>query len=293
MSDSNLVLDSAGWSRVVTGDGSITLAHPLHGQTCHSRAGAWTEARERYALACRVRERALELQRAGRATFHLLDVGTGLGLNIAAALESLDGTGVALDVVTLESERSVIEATLTLGSTAIPELERHHGVVRRSLARALATIDARESHDGSARAQAGEGGELATEACVELGQGHVRLHLGDGRATIHRIERNPVFDAVFLDAFSPGVDASLWEPDFISEIAARMAPASLLSTYTVSIGVRAALLNAGLSVGLGERVGTKASGTLAGKGSAIEALDSRTQRRIEARASVLRHEIRP
>ena len=105
------------WQLLVTDDGSPTLVHPVHGEACHSRAGAWLESRERYARACRVRERAEELARRGERVFRLLDVGTGLGLNVAAALDALEGTGVVLDVVTLELDASVIERTLSLART--------------------------------------------------------------------------------------------------------------------------------------------------------------------------------
>jgi tRNA U34 5-methylaminomethyl-2-thiouridine-forming methyltransferase MnmC len=263
------VTEAASWTSVVTGDGSLTLAHPRHGQTCHSKAGAWTEARERYAAACRIRERALD---AGRRELRVLDVGTGLGLNIAAALECVRGSGVALDVTSLEIDVAVIEATLALGPQANFELEREHAVVREALARA--------PH-----------GETVTVANLSL-----RLLLGDGRTTIRELERRPVFDAVFLDPFSPGVDGALWEPDFLAEIAARMAPLSLLSTYTVSLGVRAGLRAAGLRVGVGPRVGTKASGTLASPDLDLARPDPRTERRIEARArsaGTERAEIRP
>jgi tRNA U34 5-methylaminomethyl-2-thiouridine-forming methyltransferase MnmC len=215
------VTEAADWKRVTTGDGSITLAHPLHGQTCHSRAGAWTEARERYAAACRVHERALELARSGQESFRLLDIGTGLGLNLAAALEALEGTGVVLAATTLEIDPSVIEATLALGSVSPPELEARHALVRASLARAL---------------------RGPSDATVPLSSGTLRLLLGDGRATILSLEPQLKFDAVFLDPFSPGVDAPLWEPGFLGAVAARMAPSSMLSTYSVSLRVRAALL---------------------------------------------------
>lgn len=257
--------DVAAWTRVVTDDGSITLAHPTHGQTCHSRAGAWTEARERYAAACRMRERALELAAEGRASLCVLDIGTGLGLNIAAALEALDSTGVALDVTSLEIDAGVIEATLALGPSSIPSLEAVHFGVRSALSSALPA----------------KSGERAA-----LGSGSLRLLLGDGRATILTLERSPMFDAVFLDPFSPAVDAPLWEPAFLAEVAARMAPRSLLSTYTVSLGVRAALRSAGLRVGSGPRVGTKAAGTLASPDRVLAPLDARTERRMAARASL-------
>ena len=57
----------SGWVERRTADGSWTLAHGVHGETFHSLAGAWTQARERYAGACRMRERARELAEAGVA----------------------------------------------------------------------------------------------------------------------------------------------------------------------------------------------------------------------------------
>ncbi len=260
------------WLRVETADGSFTLAHPDHGETCHSRAGAWTESRERYARSCRVHERALELARAGASRFRLLDVGTGLGLNLAAALEALEGTGLALDAVSLECDERVIRATLAAGASALPELERRHAPVRDALARALA-------RPPGTRVACGD---------PATGAGSLRLVLGDARATLRRLPPDERFDAVFLDPFSPRVDPPLWEPQFLAAVAERMARGSLLATYTVSARVRAGLLAAGLAVAPLGRVGTKAGGTLASPDRVLDAFDARTARRLRARVDRLR-----
>ena len=254
--------ESAIWTRVVTGDGSTTLAHPAHGQTCHSKAGAWTESRERYAQACRVRTHALELAARGATLFRVLDVGTGLGLNLAAALEALDGTTLALTAVSLELDRAVIEATLALGASPLADLERWHAPVRVALAQALS---------------------VPSGTPVELQGGSLQLHLDDGRAIIPVLDPALRFDAVFLDPFSPAVDPALWEAEFLAHVARRMAPGSMLSTYTVSLGVRAALAGAGLNVGRGAQVMTKAAGTLASPDRELEPLDAKTLRRMEVR----------
>jgi chorismate dehydratase len=252
-----------GWERVVTGDGSITLAHPVHGETCHSREGAWTQARERYALGCRVRERALELRTEGRASLALLDVGTGLGLNIAAALEAVDRTGAALDVTSLEIDRGVIEGALEIGPQPVPELEQVHAPVRDALRRAL---------------------DRGPGATVPLAGGSLRLFLGEGRAVLDALDPHARFDAVFLDPFSPRVDPPLWEPDCLAAIAARMASGSVLSTYSAAVRVRTGLLAAGLRVGPGARVQKKAMGTLASPDRDLAPFDARTRRRLLARA---------
>ncbi len=240
------------WTPIRTADGSPTLVHPVHGEACHSRAGAWQEARERYAVACGLAE-------FRGAEFRLLDIGTGLGLNIAAALEALAPTKASLRVVTLEKDASVLRATLGLAFPA--EVDRWHAPVRAAMTSAL---------DG------------AQEAA--LAGGTLRLLLGDARDNLPRLPRDLAFDAVFLDPFSPRVEPDLWQLAFLREIARRMAPGSRLSTYSASMSVRAGLLAAGLRVGAGARVGTKSSGTLASPDEVPGAFDARTQRRLAKRA---------
>ena len=258
------------WVPVRTADGSWTLAHPDHGETCHSRAGAWSEALERYARPCRLRERALELRTSGRGVVRVLDVGTGLGWNIAAALHELSGTGVRLEVLSLELDRRVIEHAL--------ELFRAHG--------AALAAEPRSAYEPVAAALA----RGAPRAGVALGSndGRLELLLGDARSNLAAYD-GPAFDAVFLDAFSPRVAPDLWQPAFLAELARRMASASLLSTYTVSLAVRAGLTAAGLRVGPGPRVGTKAAGTLASPDRELPAFDPRTARRVAARTLQIRN----
>jgi len=237
------------WAPVTTADGSVTLRCPRTGALAHSAAGAWTEARERYVQATRLAERPRPVR--------VLDVGTGLGWNLAAALDAAD----PLDVVTLELDRGPIEAALALaeaGGLGPPDLVRRHEPVARSL---------REALDGS-------GGP------VDLGRGRLRLLLGDARRTLPGLGPAPAFDVVFLDPFAPGEDPPLWEPEFLGEVAARLAPGGLLSTYTASLAVRARLASAGLRVGPGPRVGDKAQGTLASPDLALPAFDARTQRKL-------------
>jgi len=233
--------------------------HPGHGQACHSESGAWTEARERYAAACRLRERAS----AGRP-MRLLDVGTGLGLNLAAAHEALDGTGAALEVVTLESDPSVIESCLELGpgsASAAPWAR----ATRELLSLALARPDQPIHHE----------------------RGELTLVLGNARERIGDLPEARPFDAVFLDPFSPQVDSELWQHDFLAAIAARMAPDAILSTYTTSLRVRVGLAAAGLNLAAGPRVGAKAGGTLASHAEIGPPLDSRTVRRVRKRVRAL------
>jgi chorismate dehydratase len=244
------------WTPVRTADGSWTLRHEGHGEACHSLAGAWRQARERYAAPCRLREIALE-----RGVVRLLDIGTGLGLDLAAAVDALRDTGARLEATTLELDRGVVEAALSLRDWP-DEVERCHEPVRRSLRAVLS---------GSERVQVdGTGVPLTLQALF-----------GDARETIRRVSGR--FDAVFLDPFSPRIDGALWQTDFLRELAARMEPEAVLSTYSASLEVRANLARAGLLVGRGPRVGTKAEGTLASHARPLPPLDPRTARKLARR----------
>ncbi len=251
---------SGGWIPVRTEDGSSTLRHPLHGEACHSLSGAWLQARERYVGPCRLRERAA---RGDRAVLRLLDIGTGLGLNLAAAFEALEGTGIRLEALTFERDPSVLEAALRL----LAEDGGVEGALRAVQGEVLALL-AGAASEGSTRAH-------------ELGsRGSIRLFLGDARREILRLPIRPLFDAVFLDPFSPGREPELWSEPFLREIALRMAPESRLSTYSCAFRVRRALVRAGLWVGQGPRVGKKAEGTLASPDGNLPPLSDRILRRL-------------
>ncbi len=244
------------WTPRRTEDGSWTLVHPGHCEACHSRSGAWLEARERYANACRLAERSGEVR--------LLDVGTGLGWNLAAALAALEGGRAELHVATLESDPSVLRAALALFARP----EARHGpwepwldVVRRSLALAVEAPGAEEG--------------------VPLGErGTLRLLLGDARHELARLDGEAPWDAVFLDPFSPRTDPALWEPAFLASVASRMGPGSWLSTYSAAFPVRLALARAGLRVGRGPRVGAKAEGTVASPDLDPPPLPAKVARRL-------------
>ena len=175
----------------MTADGSVTLVSTAVGQACHSRSGAWLEARERYALPTCLRERARALALSGDdRPVRLLDVGTGLGLTIAAALDALEGTGIRLDVVSLERDASVLAAAARIGRDAMSvdgagsaaDLGRSWAPVLEALARA-----ARHRTD----AHRTDAGPDSTSEPLGADRGRLRLLLGDGRETTLRLMCRP------------------------------------------------------------------------------------------------------
>jgi len=253
---------SEHWIERRTADGSSTLAHGAHGETFHSLSGAWTQARERYARECRLRERALELARAGTRTLRLLDIGTGLGFNLAAALEALDGTGVELEATSLERDAELL-ARVAQDPREPADLELWHAHVRSALRAAFA----RPADDA-----------------VPLATGRLRLRIGDARASLADLPDGARFDAVFLDPFSPRVEPDLWSREFLAAVARRMDPGSRLSTYSAATEVRVGLHAAGLRVGPGVPVGEKREGTLASPDQELTSFEPRIQRRLVSRA---------
>ncbi len=228
------------------------------GATCHSTAGAWTQARERYAAPCRLAELGRE-----RAVVRVLEVGTGLGLNLAAALQALAPSGARLQVCSLELDSAVIEASLGLPQSV--ECVRWLEPVRGALRAALG------ERSGGAREFDGAAGSL-------------ELRLGDAAQTL--AELGPAsFDAVFFDPFAPADEPSLWTRAVLASVARAMTPHAILSTYSAALEVRAGLLAAGLRVGQGPRVGRKAQGTLASFTAPLPPLHPRLARRIAARAA--------
>ena len=260
-----------------TEDGSATLVDGS-GRACHSSSGAWTQARERYAAGLGLG------RRRDLATCRLLDVGTGTGLNLAAALEALAPAGVPLVVHALECSRGVLERSLAL---TWPAATPWHGQVQEALAAAL---------DQGAEARAARG--------VPLGDGG-RLHLclGDGRAELPRLDPGVRFDAVHLDPFAPAEAPELWEAEFLAQVARRMDPGARLVTYSASLEVRARLALAGLVVGRLGKVGAKAEGTAAerprdpgrpgepGPAGPLEPLVPRTARKLARRVERMRRDV--
>lgn len=260
---------------VRTGDGSFTLTGAGHGQAAHSTFGARTEARERYARLCIDGPFDAPIARgSGGAPWRLLDIGLGLGLNTTAAWERLlacRGAGARLAVVALENDRGIVERALALPPDPDPGFAALHARTSAALRAALDCGAERWS------------GEVAPGFELEV-------RFGDARATLLAAPECGPFDAVFLDPFSPGVDGALWELDFLAAVARRMAEPAVLSTYSAATRVRGALAAAGLTVGVGPRLGPKAEGTLATRGLAVPSFDPRTAARVARRAKELADE---
>lgn len=213
---------------VETGDGSYSLFSSAYQESYHSRGGALTEARDRFIGPCRIREIARE-----KGEVSILEVGFGLGVNLAAtlyALKEVEGLE-KISYTTTEMDRDLLAF---LPQVPIPDELAAEFAVVHELARAEQVVD--------------DGREL-------------HLLVGDARETLTSIE-GP-FDAVYLDAFSPKKNPELWTVDFFRELHRLITPEGLVSTYSMAARIRLAFLAAGFAIGPGPKAAHKTEGTLA------------------------------
>jgi tRNA U34 5-methylaminomethyl-2-thiouridine-forming methyltransferase MnmC len=206
------------WTPQITKDGSYTFFSEAFNETFHSKQGAKAEAFTKFALAS-------DLPRlAQQASLQLLDVCYGLGYNSAAALETIWQVNPDCQVTLygLENDATVPQAAIApalLGDWSPP--------VQQALT-ALAL------------------GDLAALPQNLTGQ----LLIGDARQTIQELAAQAFqAQAIFFDPFSPRRCPQLWTVEFFQQVARCLATPGKLTTYSRSAAVRAAMQEAGLTIG--------------------------------------------
>lgn len=279
----------ATWLTRWTADGSPTLEREADGAVMHSLDGAWTQACLRYAACVWTPESLRRGQRGAPAgPLRLLDIGAGSGLNLAAALAWTVPRGIQLDATCIELDPAGLEAAGDWAGLGPTGSEHSGGGASGGGAGPPGPRlpDWRPWH----RMALGLLGLQGTGIAAKAPEGpRASLLAGDGRDILPRMAPGGAFQGVFLDPFAPAQEGALWEPAFVAEVVARMAPGARLSTYSSSLAVRTSLAAAGLRVGRGPRVGGKAQGTLGVRPGGGEPahpwsdLDSRTGAKLQRR----------
>ena len=218
---------SERYSLVATQDGSYTYFSHQYQDIYHSRGGALTEALYRYYYSCHIP------QKAARGRLALLDIGFGLGINLAVTLHQLQQLPFRGEFFALSLEK---DRHLLAQLPHFPYPPQLQGVVPWIL-------------------------HLAERGEVSAGPFHLKLILGPAEETIQQIEGR--FDAIYLDPFSPKKNPELWSLDFFRHLRRLLALDGIVSTYSSAVSVRVNLLAAGFRIGLGPTVAGKRSGTLA------------------------------
>ncbi len=226
---------------VPTSDGSLTLINKFYGEPYHSQtAGAVREALYKFVYPSKILERAKR-----KEVVKILDVGFGLGYNIAIALKHIweINPNVKVEVISLEKE-------LKKDVPLLPEPYR-------------------ETH------------KLVLSAIPEYEDERLKLKvlLGDARKEIQTLKDFKA-DAVFHDAFSPYKNPELWTYEFLKLIKENIDPYGYWVSYSSALCVRKALFLLGFQVGSSKEVGRKRKGTVASLRAPVPPLDEDEVRKL-------------
>ncbi len=124
---------------------------------------------------------------------------------------------------------------------------------------------------------------LDTYAELKTTQFDLKIVFGDARDSIKTLPDN-YFNGIYLDAFSPKKNPSLWTVEWLKELYRVSTEDCILSTYCSSIGFRKALLESNWKIYEGGSFGKKKTSTRAiktGKTNA-EILEKLNQSKIPA-----------
>ena len=226
---------------VPTSDGSLTLINKFYGEPYHSQtAGAIRESLYKFIYPSKIIEKARK-----EKIIRILDVGFGLGYNIAIALKHIweINPNVKVEIVSLEKD---VKKDIPL----LPEpYKEFHKLV-------LSAIP--EYEDEKLK---------------------LRVFLGDARKEIRKLT-NFKANAVFHDAFSPYKNPELWTYEFLKLIKENIDPYGYWVSYSSALCVRKALFLLGFQVGSSREVGRKRKGTVASLKAPVPPLDEDEVRKL-------------
>lgn len=216
-------------SKIITADKSETFLNEEVGECYHSLKGAAEEARQKYAIPCKIRELAKT-----KGKIRILDVCFGLGYNSAMAIsEALEeNPRCEIEVIGLENDAEIISRIQEV-TPPISFYVHYQKLTPQNL-------------------------ELKHKKVS------VRVLLGDARETIKQLGDNH-FDAVFYDPFSPKTSPQMWEIPLFQEVWRVMNSSAILATYTCARMARDNMSKAGLMYDDGPIWGRRGPGTMATK----------------------------
>jgi radical SAM protein (TIGR01212 family) len=217
---------------VTTDDGSITFFSQDWKEHYHTKTGARLEADKKF-----VEPSGLN-HKLQTANLKLLDVCFGLGNNTLAALCSAAKSKHQLDVTALEMDKRIVRAASQFFKTLETDPVNWREVLKK----------------------------LCTDATCHPPHATLSLQWGDARWLIQRLE-NEAFDIVFHDPFSSQHCPELWTVEFFQQLHRVMKPDGVLLTYSSSLPVRGAMLEAGFIIGETKPGHQMGNGTIAAKRS--------------------------
>jgi radical SAM protein (TIGR01212 family) len=217
---------------IATADGSVTFFSEDWKEHYHTKTGARLEADKKFVEPSGV---AAKLQ---TANLKLLDVCFGLGNNTLAAFCEAAKSKHRLDVTALEMDKRIVRAASQFFKTLETD-----------------PVDWKEALE-----------ELLNSNQSKIGNHQSKILWGDARRLIQRLE-DEAFDIVFHDPFSSQHCPELWTVEFFQQLYRVMKPDGVLLTYSSSLPVRGAMLEAGFLIGETRPEHQMGNGTIAAKRS--------------------------
>ncbi len=214
--------------KIVTADNSETYVDEELGEAYHSHTGAVEEALRKYAIPCKIKEKA----KTGK--IRILDMFFGMGYNSAMAIDVAleENPDCVIEVVGLEKDSKIIE-----------KIQEVNPLIKSFSYYRELTLDNLE---------------------VDKGNVKVKILLGCAKETIKQLKEED-FDAIFFDPFSPKTQPKMWSEDIFKEVYRVMKPTANFATYSCARLGRENMAKAGLFYDDGPMVGRRGPGTVATK----------------------------
>lgn len=199
---------------LISDDGSLTLTHPLFGDTYHSTAGAVGESMHVYI------ENGLKTVAQSHDEIKTLEMGFGSGLNFLLTVEYALQNNLKIDYTTIELFPVDMEIIMMLG------YEKYVSAQTYELYKAAHLV------------QWGERVVLSDKICItKISQSLPDVRLDRGK-----------IDLVYYDAFAPDTQPELWSEEIFSMIHDAVCEGGVLVTYSAKGVVKQALRAAGFEV---------------------------------------------
>ncbi len=246
--------------KIVTADGTETFFNPEFNEAYHStKAGAYTESLHKFVNPSKIEELA-----KNNTEISILDVGFGLGYNVAVAFKKAVSVNphIKLNIFSIEKDETVLQKIKKLN---IPDNLKDFYEKLNSLKKSEIKI----------------GKNIYSTYQLEDKNLSLKIINAEGRKVIKDLVQEKIkFDAVFWDAFSPKVNTEMWTVDLFKLVKEIMKEHAVFATYSASLAVRKGLTEAGFKIGLVEPIGRKSYSTVATIKGNITPLTEKEKRRL-------------
>lgn len=247
---------------VITRDRTKTVYNFDYGEAYHStKAGAFTESLEKF-----VKPSGVENLLKENKTVRVLDVGFGLGYNVATLINFVKSISKSpsVEIISIEKDEEFIK---NIKSITYPEVLKEEYNIITSL---------KEHHTeiGGKKVRCFRGQTENISITVMMLEGRTALKLLS--------EDNKKFDIVFYDPFSPKVNTEMWTVDMFRLISKIIQDRGIFLTYSNAIPVKVGLLESGFKIGYVKPVGRRTPSLIATKEADIETVSEEELAKIKS-----------